>query len=200
MATIFYDDLRLKAKRANQRMVELEHRGLNTAAYRSVQAILEQSGKRAGEYRGRRFSESGKVESKSEYHRISAILDEFLGQQTSTVTGQKRYINSVYNTADLNSDGALSKSGIDRDTFLSIFENWTDRKAERMYGSEQVIQIVQVLERKGRIGEGEGQYTIKEFMQSVQSSESLKDLQSMYGVSNKDIRQLDKLGVLYEVE
>lgn len=200
MATIFYDDLRLKAKRANQRMVELEHRGLNTAAYRSVQAILEQSGKRAGESRGRRFSETGKVESKSEYHRLSVILDEFLAQQTSTVTGQKRYINTLYNTADMNSDGALSKSGIDRDTFLSIFENWTDRKSERMYGSEQVIQIVQVLERKGKIGEGEGQYTIKDFMQSVQSSKSLKDLQSMYGVSNKDIRQLDKLGVLYEVE
>ena len=58
----FYKDLKLMAKRANQRMVELERRGMNTGAYNKVQGYLEMMGakKKKATGEGDRFEGSGK--------------------------------------------------------------------------------------------------------------------------------------------
>ena len=59
--THYYSDLRTLAKRANQRMRELEKRDAQSPAYQAVQAKLEMLGKRASASKGRRFSESGRA-------------------------------------------------------------------------------------------------------------------------------------------
>ena len=92
----FYNDLRLKEKAANERMRQLEKRGLNSPAYQSVQAQLEILGKRTKGNRGRRFSETGKA-TYNEAELLNKILDNFLYEQsTSTVKGAKEYQKDVW--------------------------------------------------------------------------------------------------------
>ena len=56
----FSAEIKKLAKRANQRMVELEQHAINSPAYKAVQATLEMMGRRAKTAFGRRFSETGK--------------------------------------------------------------------------------------------------------------------------------------------
>ena len=98
----FYSDLRLKEKAANERMRQLEKAGFNSPAYQAIQAKLEVLGKQTKGNRGRRFSETGKG-TYNEREMQKKILNEFLHQKTSSISGAKDYYDRVWETA--NKDG-----------------------------------------------------------------------------------------------
>ena len=97
-STRFYKDLRQLAKQANQRMVRLEKAGIKSPAYEAAQAKLEMIGRSSKTAQGRRFSETGKA-TYNEYEQIKKILEEFIGQKTSTVKGANKYIDDVWQGA-----------------------------------------------------------------------------------------------------
>lgn len=88
-------EIKRLAKRANQRMVEMEKHGYTSPAYKAVQASLEMMGRRSNKATGRRFSETGKG-TENELRQQLAELQRFLGSKTSTVKGYKQYRKDVY--------------------------------------------------------------------------------------------------------
>ena len=97
----FYEDLRLKEKRANERMRQLEKAKIKSPAYQAVQAKLEVLGKQTKGDRGRRFSETGKA-TYNEMEALEKILNNFLGYETSTLRGAKKYREDIWQTANNN--------------------------------------------------------------------------------------------------
>ena len=108
----FSTEVRRLAKRANQRMVELERHAINSPAYKAVQATLEMMGRRSKTAFGRRFSETGKG-TENELRQQKAALEKFLNQQTSTVRGYNKALDTMYKTAD--KKYGLSDAGITKD-------------------------------------------------------------------------------------
>lgn len=132
------NDLRLKEKRANERMRQLEIADIKSPAYQAVQAQLEVLGRQTKGDRGRRFSETGKA-TYNEAQYLDKILDEFLGYETSTVKGAREYRDEVWSSA--NKNNKLAEAGITRDEWFEFWEAMPDRK-DRLYGSSQIVAMV----------------------------------------------------------
>ncbi len=189
-----YEDYRLKAKRANQRMVELEKRGYKSPAYEAVQARLEMLGRSKGKAAGRRFSETGRA-TWQYYEQVSKVLDEFLATKTSTIGGYNAFYDSVWRGAD--QDGKLSAAGVTKDDYLEFWRNMPNSEKDRLYGSAQNIRIVQMLEYKGKVGTNKNQYTPAQIANIIQGSKNLKDVYKKLGISFKDQKKLKDMGALY---
>lgn len=181
----FYKELRLKQKRANERMRQLEIYGIDSPAYRAVQAKLEILGKQRKGARGRRFSETGKA-TYNEMEVQNKILDEFLGQQTSTLSGAKDYYDEVWATA--NKDNKLTSVGITRDQWFDFWESMPDKKKDRMFYSQQV-KIFKSFMRKNNKLVNEGKLTVEQIADAIQEA---KHLDEAFGNINTQILKARK--------
>ena len=179
-----YADLRLKEKAANERMRQLEKAGINSPAYQAIQAKLEVLGKRTKGDRGRRFSETGKA-TYNEKEILNKILDEFLGYETSTLAGAKKYNKEVWESA--NTNNKLADAGISRADWLKFWESMPDR-SERIYGSTQVVAIIRAYSMKNGKLDDENKFTIEEIADEIQASKSLKAAYRALGLDESEVR------------
>lgn len=190
----YYQELRTLAKRANQRMVELEKRGMKTAAYEAVQGYLEMAGIKAKRAKGRRFSETGKA-TYNEYEVMNKILNKFLGAKTSTVTGTKKLYNDVWEGAKKNLN--IEEYGITKDEYFEIWENLPTKKRDRLYGSGTIIKMVSTALRKGNGEAVSGErVSVAEIVAEIQASKNTKDAYNRLGITYKDMKETAGLGRL----
>lgn len=190
----FYKDLRTLAKRANQRMVELEKRGMKTGAYEAVQGFLEMAGTKVRGSGGRRFSETGKA-TYNEYELMKKFVNRFLEAKTSTVTGTKKFYNDVWEGAKRNLD--IEKYGITKEQYMEIWDNLPNKKKERLYGSGTIIKMVSTaIRKKGGTPEEQNRVDIKEIIDEIQSSKNTKDAYKRLGINYKDMKETTALGSL----
>ena len=191
--THYYSDLRTLAKRANQRMRELEKRDAQSPAYQAVQAKLEMLGKRATDSKGRRFSESGKA-TYNEYESLRSVLEEFLfKQKTSTVRGYNEYVESVWQGAlsskKISTD--IKAAGITKDQWFAMWSSLPDKK-HRTYDSEEYIQA---LAQYNQEHENEN-FDVSSLMKDFEAATDLKSAYAGLGLSMADIETAANLGVL----
>ena len=162
-------ELRLLQKAANERMRQLEKKGIKSPAYQAIQAKLEILGKQRKGDRGRRFSETGRG-TYNEKEMQKRILKEFLGAKTSTLTGSKDYYDRVWATA--NEGDKLTREGISREQWFEFFENMPDNKKDRMFYSQQVKIFKSFMRKNGELV-NEGKITIEEIADSIQEADKL---------------------------
>ena len=203
----FYKELRLKEKAANERMRQLELRGIKSPAYQSVQAQLEMLGKRTKGERGRRFSETGKA-TYAESEILNKMLDAFLGQKTSTITGAKEYEKDVWETA--NKTQKLSEAGISKNEWLDFWASMPDR-SDRIFGSSINVAIIRSYtikrdqiramsdkERAQMIEDGkltekqleqftDDTFSVEDIAAEIQAHEDLKSAGKALGLSTREI-------------
>ena len=187
----YYKDLKAMAKRANQRMVELEHRGLKAGAYNRVQGYLEMMGKKSKRETGRRFSETGKA-TYNEYQTLKKFLSRFLESKTSTVRGTKSFYDKVWRTA--NERMNLAERGITKDEYMEIWENLPDDNRDRVFGSDTIISMVTTaLNKGGKKKTGEA-LTVSEIVEKIQNASNVKDAYRSIGITYKDVKENKSLG------
>jgi hypothetical protein len=180
----YYNDLRLKAKAANERMRQLEKQDINSPAYQSVQAQLEILGKQTKGNRGRRFSETGKA-TYNEAELLNKILDNFLYEQsTSTVKGAREYQKDVWESA--NANNKLSEAGISKDDWLHFWESMPDKK-DRMYGSSQIVAMVRAYSIKNNKLDDQDKMTVDEIADEIQNSKNLKSAYKALGLNYDEV-------------
>ena len=185
-----YDDLRLMAKRANQRMVELEHRDMITPAYQSVQAKLEMLGRRSGDGRGRRFSETGKA-TYNQYEATKKILVDFLESETSTLTGSKKVRDKIYNTADKKYN--LKEAGISKSDYFTFMSEWAEYNKAKILSSEQAIEIFRAYEYKKGNAKPENKLTTEDIADIIKTSKNVKQAYNKIGITYQDVKKAKNL-------
>lgn len=178
----FYSELRLMQKAANERMRQLEKRDIKSPAYQALQAKLEVLGRATKGSRGRRFSETGRA-TYNEMEIQKKILEEFLGQETSTVTGAKQYYEDVWTSA--NKNNRLDEAGISRDDWLAFWESMPDKK-DRLYGSSQIVAMVRAYSMKNGKLEDSDKMSMQEIAEEIQASKNLKDAYNKIGITYKE--------------
>ena len=179
----FYKELRLKEKRANERMRRLEMADINSPALQAVQAKLEMIGKQRKGDMGRRFSETGRATyAESEY--LNKILDEFLGAKTSKVSQAKQYYEDIWQSANTNDQ--LSNAGITKEQWLDFWENMPDKKKDRMYYSQQVKIFKAFMRKNGKLID-EGKMTVADIAESIQNAETLSDALGKLNVTLQEV-------------
>lgn len=176
-------DLRLMQKAANERMRQLEKRGIKSPAYLAVQAQLEILGKQTKGQRGRRFSETGKG-TYADIELQKKILSEFLAQQTSTIKGAKQYEKDVWETA--NKNNKLSEAGISRQDWLDFWAAMPDRK-DRLYGSNQIVSIIRAYSLKNGKLKDKDKMTMQEIADEIQASKDLKSAYKSLGLKPSEV-------------
>lgn len=178
---IFDNDLRLMAKKANERMRQLEKQGINSPAFRAVQARLEQMGKQKAGDKGRRFSETGKG-TRNEILAQKKALNDFLNQRTSTLTGAKEYRKKVLETAKERYH--YDEYGIDDDEWLNIWDELDDY-GEPEFGSDQVIEIIETYTRKNK--DNPEAMNITDLIRNIQGASSYQGALKSIGLTIGDI-------------
>ena len=179
----FFKELRLKEKRANERMRQLELADINSPALQAVQAKLEMIGKQKKGDRGRRFSETGRATyAESEY--LNKILDEFLGAKTSKLSQAKQYYEDMWQSANTNDQ--LSNAGITKEQWLDFWENMPDKKKDRMYYSQQVKIFKAFMRKNGKLID-EGKMTVADIAESIQNAETLSDALGKLNVTLQEV-------------
>lgn len=185
-----YKELRLKQKAANERMRQLEKADIKSPAYQSIQAKLEVLGKQSKDNRGRRFSETGKA-TYNEMEVQMKILDEFLSQGTSKIRGAREYYDTVWESA--NENNKLSDIGITKEQWFEFWENMPNKKKDRMFGSAQIVNMLQAYVKKGDKLEEENKMSMSEIAEEIQSHTSLKAAYKSLGITQNDVRNVRKL-------
>lgn len=192
----FSAEVRRLAKRANQRMVEMESHGFKSPAYKAVQARLEMMGRRSNTATGRRFSETGKG-TENELRQQLAELQRFLGHETSTIKGYRKYRKDVYEGAD--KKYKLKEAGITQEEFEELWDAVPDKEKDRFHYAMFYYQIVETYELKVKKGEikdkkgntitQENAMSITEIMRIVEGSKSLKSALQQIGITTKDMKE-----------
>ena len=167
----FDPELRLMQKAANERLRQLEKQGIKSPAYNALQAKLEILGKERKGQRGRRFSETGKG-TYNEREMQKKILNEFLHQKTSSISGAKDYYDRVWETA--NKDGKLTNAGISREQWFDFFDSLPDSKKDRMYYSQQVKIFKAFMRKNGELVD-EGKITVEQIANAIQEADKLNE-------------------------
>lgn len=198
MATIKYSaEIRKLAKRANQRMVEMEKHDYKSPAYKAAQSALEMMGRRSNKAYGRRFSETGKG-TENELRQQLAQLQRFLGQQTSTIRGYEKYRKDVYEGADKRYK--LKEAGITQEQFEEMWEAVPDKEKDRFHYAIFYYAIMETYELKLKKGElkdsetgetltRENAMTITEMMRIVEGSQNLKSALTEIGITVEDMKE-----------
>lgn len=174
------------AKRANARLARLEKRGYTSPAYQSAQAMLEAIGDKRRSANGRRFKEAGRFKNKNEEKQYEALLKNFLGQKTSTLKGYRDYRSKILETAQ--EKYHYRDFGVTDDEYMSIWENLPDSNNDRMYGSDEIVNIIKAYSNK--YGD-EGELTVEELVDMAQSSRNIKQAWKEAGLTVKDIKAVD---------
>lgn len=192
-------EVRRLAKRANQRMVELERHNLNTPAYKAAQATLEMMGRKSVSAKGRRFSETGRG-NYNELEQQKAELEKFLGHETSTVRGFKTMQDRIYATAD--KDGSLTAAGITKDEYFELFDEVPNKISDRLYYATFYVQVLQTYQMKikeggivdedGEVITEENALSITDLVRILQGTSNLKSALTEIGISVEDIKATRK--------
>ena len=189
-----YRDIRLMAKRVNERMRQLEKMDIKSPAYRSLQATLEMLGKRGTDNYGRRFSE-GKMYTYTEAMTLRSILTKALGKETLSIKGAKTYYDKVWQGALNNPNLKIKENGITREQWFDFWENMPTKEKDRTYGSEQNVKLlIEYTRQHGKLGV-DNAMTAGEIAAEIQASTSLKDAYKKLGISVKGKKSRD-LGAL----
>lgn len=184
-----YEDYRKLAKRANQRLREMEkHPNELSPAYHNAQAYLEMAGVKKEGQTGRRFSERLNM-TWNEYQHMMKAVENFLGSKTSTVSGFKKYKNTVWKTA--NKNFKLSDSGITKEQYFDFWKNYPDKEKDRMYGSQVVINILNTYSWVNGKKKREEQLTGKEIADLIQKSNNYKEALRSLGLTIEDIKDYE---------
>lgn len=189
----FDAELKKLAKVANQRMRELEKRGISSPAYESAQATLEAMGVKKGKATGRRFSETGKA-TYNQREAMKKALKKFVGATTSKITGILELQENIWNTADQNN--ALSAKGITKDQYFDIWKNLPDKKKDRIFGSQVYINIVSAAMKKNGRKKEENRLSVEEIVKAVEASKDYKSALKAVGLSYSDVKKVRVLGEL----
>lgn len=184
---IFNSQIKKLAKRANERIRQLERKEPNSPALKTVQARLQMMGKRSDKTIGRRFSETGKG-TRNELKQLEKELNNFLEMETSSVKGYRKYRNNIYKAADKRYN--LKDNGINFDDYMKIWETLPDSEKDRMYGSETIINMVIAATKKNGKVKDENELSIEEIIERVQSSKSVSEAYKSIGITYKDIDRL----------
>lgn len=170
------------AKRANQRLVEMERRGLQekSPGYEAGTAYLQSIGRR-------RFSETGKGTVR-EVERQKRALEKFLGYKTSTVTGYKEYRRNVIEGLK-KAYPELEKENFDFEALLDLYKELPKKKKNRLYGSESYIAILEAYTRKNGETKPDKKLSLQELAEEIESSGNFKNALENVGLSFKDINQ-----------
>lgn len=190
MAYRVYDnELRLMAKKANERMRQLEKQGINSPAYQAVQARLEQLGRHTDSAQGRRFSESGKG-TRNEILQQKKALSDFLNHQTSTLSGAKQYRKDVLESAQKYYN--YDEAGLSDSDWLGIWEDLDDYK-ELPYGSDQIIAIIESYTEKQNDPDekisSKYQKNISDVIDEILSAKSFQHALKKLNLTVKDIEK-----------
>lgn len=189
-----YKDIQRMAKVVNERMRQLEKKGIKSPAYRAIQAELEMRGKRGTENYGRRFSE-GKMYTYADAVSLRSVLSKALGRQTLSITGAKKYYDDVWAGALANPALKLKENGITREQWFDFWENMPTKEKDRTYGSEQNVKLlIEYTRQHGKLGV-DNAMTAEEIAAEIQASTSLKDAYKKLGISVKGKKSRD-LGAL----
>ncbi len=186
MAAVYSNELRKLAKSMNQRMLELEKRGIQSPAYQAVQARLAAIGRPENKKGARRFSETGKFKNKNEMAQYKAILERFKEQETSKVSGYKKYRKRVLEGLQKRYD--YESMGLSDDDVMDFWEAMPDDERDRIYGSDETFMIVAAYTRdvkSGRIS-NDNALSMKEIVERINSSKSLTQALEKLGI---DMRQ-----------
>ena len=168
----YYNEIRLKAKAANERMRQLEKADIKSPAYLAAQAELEILGRKGRGNTGRRFSESGNY-TYNEMERLDKILDEFLyKQKTSGLKGAKQYYEDVW--AGANKSNQLADAGITKEQWFEFWENYPNKMKDRMY-YDKAVKMFKAYMRKNKDIKAENKLTPAQIAQAIQNAETLKD-------------------------
>ena len=193
--SIFYADLKRKAKVANQRLVRLEKADKKSPAYLAVQAKLEILGRAAGKSKGRRFSETGRA-TYNEYQALSKVLDEFISQKTSTVKGYQQYVDDVWAGAlkSENIDVNLEKAGITKEQWFEMWSALPDKK-KRTFDSSEYIEALALYNVRG--GKVKGQVvSVTKMIEEFESADTMEKAYAAAGISAHDYEIAEELGIL----
>ena len=186
---VFDNDLRLMAKKANERMRQLEKQGINSPAYQAVQARLEQLGRHTDSAQGRRFSESGKG-TRNEILQQKKALSGFLNHRTSTLSGAKQYRKEVLASADKNY--SYKEAGLSDTDWMDIWTNLDDYEVIP-YGSDQIIAIVETyIEKqnsKNKKIAKKYQKNISEIIDTIQSAKNFQGALKKLKLTISDIKR-----------
>lgn len=167
----YYNEIRLKAKAANERMRQLEKADIKSPAYLAAQAELEILGRKGRGNTGRRFSESGNY-TYNEMERLDKILDEFLyKQKTSGLKGAKQYYEDVW--AGANKSNQLADAGITKEQWFEFWENYPNKMKDRMY-YDKAVKMFKAYMRKNKDIKAENKLTPAQIAQAIQNAETLK--------------------------
>ena len=189
----YYDDLRLAAKAANERMRQIEKAGVNSQAYESAQAFLRAIGVKPGKNGKYRFSESGKAD-RYEKQRLMNRLNRFKNAATGTVSKTKRLYDTVWNTA--NAKYGLADRGVSQEQYMDIWKNLPSRKKDRLFGSETTMKIVEAYNKKAD-EQGltpENRLTVGEIIDEIQAASDYSNALQRVGLTYEDIDALIPLG------
>lgn len=191
----YYKDLRALAKRANQAMVRLEGLEIKSPAYQAAQAELEVLGReRVGGKRGRRFSETGKA-TWSEYEYQKRILENFLGMETRTQKGAKKWVEDVWQGAEENAELKLKETGVTKEEWFDFWESMKSKK-ERILGSEVYVRLLRTYTYKNRELSDDQKMSAGEIAQAIKEASNVKEAYKAVGITYKDVREVNSLGKL----
>lgn len=183
MAYVVYDrQFQLMAKRANQRMRELEKRDIRSPAYQAVQAKMQQLGI-TGSAKGRRFSESGKAD-RNTMLQMKKALSDFLNQKTSTLRGYAEYRENVIK--GLEDKYNYSEMDLSDDDMMRIFEELPDEEEDRIYYASVVVETVAAAKKQGN-------YDIAEIVSKLQNSKDYLSALKSLGLTISDINSVGKI-------
>lgn len=183
MAYVVYDrEFQLMAKRANQRMRELEKRGIKSPAYNAVQAKMQQLGI-TGTAKGRRFTESGKAD-RNTMLQMKKALSDFLNQKTSTLKGYAEYRKNVLE--GLEEKYNYSDMGLSDEDMMEIFEELPDEEEDRTYYASVVVETVAAAKK-------DGEYSISEIVEKLQNSKDYLSALKSLNLTISDINNVGKI-------
>ena len=169
------------AHKANIRLKKMEKKGYKSPAYLSAQARLEMMGARKNKDMGRRFKEGGYFKNKNEALQYETMLKNFLNQDTSTIKGYESYRNAVLNTAE--EEFHLTDYGVTDEQYMQIWEALPDDENKRLYGSSEIIAMVESAVKAQKRRKEENRLSISEIIDKIQSSSDLESALSSIGVN-----------------
>ena len=178
---LFDNELRKAAKRANQRMRELESRGTRSPALQGVQARLTAIGQKPTRSGARRFSETGKFKNENEKRQFEKLVKDFLESKTSTVKGVKEYRRDVLESAQ--QKYVYTGAGLSDEDYLAIWDALPDEEIDRVFGSEQIIALVETATEKQGRRQNDNEMSVSEMIEKIQNASSLSNALDSLGIT-----------------
>lgn len=189
--------LQVDIKRANQRLRQLEKSGFtSSSAYRAIVSKMTRKTELFAKTKSGQIKFTTKIpKDRKTQQALIRELDRFLNAKTSTVKGTKKAYEKSFNTFNKN----YPNNDLTFNQFLEMVENTNFKNILNMFGSSEVIDIINVNKDKtaidsllddiqAKIDTGEIS-TISEFKDSYGFNPFEDDTDDKYGgtSSKKDI-------------